>query len=135
MEILTGILCLLQITDIILQIKSKITSREEKQDISLLLKNIGDLVESVAEDLEQGIYSHNKCSQMEHFMYSLCNCLKGKIPQKEVDRLVGLMQQSVQVEQLFGQMQQLDEEGKKENINQLRSCAGSFIAMSQTVLL
>jgi hypothetical protein len=72
---------------------------------------------------------------MEHFMHSLHNCLKGKITQEQVDKLVQLMQQSVQVEQLFGQMQQLDDVTKKENINQLRSSAGSFTAMSQTILL
>jgi hypothetical protein len=135
MEILTGILCLLQITEILFKIKEKINSQDEKQKISDLLKGIGNLIESVAADLEQNVYSHNKCSQMEHFMHSLHNCLKGKIAQEQVDKLVQLMQQSVQVEQLFGQMQQLDDVTKKENINQLKSSAGSFIAMSQTILL
>ena len=135
MEILTGILCLLQIADIALKVKDKIVSREEKQSVSVLLKNIGELVDSVAADLEQNVYSHNKCAQMEHFMHSLHNCLKGKITQEQVDKLVQLMQQSVQVEKLFGQMQQLDDVTKKENINQLRSSAGSFIAISQTILI
>jgi hypothetical protein len=135
MEILTGILCLLQITEILFKVKEKINSQDEKQKVSNLLNGIGDLIDSVAVDLEQNVYSHNKCSQMEHFMHSLHNCLKGKITQEQVDKLVQLMQQSVQVEQLFGQMQQLDDVTKKENINQLRSSAGSFTAMSQTILL
>jgi hypothetical protein len=135
MEILTGILCLLQIADITFQIKNKINSQEEKQQVSTLLKSIGDLVESVAVDLEQNVYSHNKCAQMEHFMQNLYSCLKEKMPQEQVDKLVQLMQQSIQVEQLFGQMQQLNNEVKKENINRLRASAGSFTAMSQTVLL
>ena len=135
MEILTGIMCLLQITDIIFKLKNKINNQEEKQAVSLLLKNIGELVDSVAIDLEQNIYSHNKCAQMEHHMQNLYSCLKGKIPQEQVDKLVQLMQQSVQVEQLFGQIQQLDKETKLENINRLRQSAGNFTAMSHTVLV
>jgi hypothetical protein len=119
----------------IFKLKDKISDREEKQRVSALLKDIGELVDSVAADLEQNVYSHNKCAQMEYHMQNLCSCLKGKISQEQVDRLVQLMQQSVQVEQLFGQMQQLDNEIKKENINQLRHGAGNFTAMSQTVLL
>lgn len=135
MEILTGILCLLQIADIALKVKDKIVSREEKQSVSVLLKNIGELVDSVAADLEQNVYSHNKCAQMEHFMHNLYSSLKGKLDHGQVDQLAQLMQQSVQVEKLFSQMQQLDDETKKENINLLRSNAGSFTAMSQLVLL
>ena len=135
MEILTGILCLLQITEILFKVKEKINSQDEKQKVSNLLKDIGDLIDSVAADLEQNVYSHNKCSQMEHFMHSLYNCLKRKIAQEQIDILVKLMQQSVQIEQLFGQMQQLDDLTKKENIDRLRSSAGSFTAMSRIVLL
>jgi len=135
MEILTGIMCLLQISDMIFKLKDKISDREEKQRVGALLKDIGELVDSVATDLEQNVYSHNKCAQMEHHMQNLHSCLKGKMPQKQVDKLVQLMQQSVQVEQLFGQIQQLNEKSKLENINRLRHGAGNFTAMSQTVLL
>jgi hypothetical protein len=135
MEILTGIMCLLQIADMALKIKDKIGDREEKQNVSVLLKNIGELVDSVATDLEQNVYSHNKCAQMEHFMYNLYSCLEGKLDQDQVDRLARLMQQSVQIEQLFGQMQRLNDSDRKENINLLKSNAGSFTAMSQIVLL
>jgi hypothetical protein len=135
MEILTGILCLLQIADITFQIKNKVNGQEEKQRVSTLLENIGELIDSVATDLEQNIYSHNKCSQMEYFMQNLYSCLKGKLSQEEVDNLVQLMQQSTQVEKLFSQMQHLDDIVKKENIDRLRSSAGSFTAMSRIVLL
>jgi hypothetical protein len=135
MEILTGVMCLLQVADMIFKLKDKINNQEEKQAVSILLKNIGELVDSVAADLEQNVYSHNKCAQMEYHMQNLCSCLKGKISQEQVDRLVQLMQQSVQVEQLFGQIQQLNKKSKLENINRLRHGAGNFTAMSQTVLL
>jgi hypothetical protein len=68
-------------------------------------------------------------------MYNLYSCLEEKLDQDQVDRLARLMQQSVQIEQLFGQMQQLNDSDRKENINLLKSNAGSFTAMSQIVLL
>lgn len=135
MEILTGILCLLQIADISFKVKDRIDNQEEKQTVSALLKNIGDLIDTVAADLEQNMYSHNRCGQMQHYMENLHVSLKGKMSNEQVDRLLELMQQSVQIEQLFGQMQNLDEKTKKENINLLRSAAGNFIAQSQLVLL
>jgi len=136
MEILSAILCFLQIANISLSLKDKFkTSDTDKEILSNSLLNMGNLLNSVADDLEQGIYPHGKCAEMEIYAHQLKSVLKDKMTVEEVDKLSGYMNESLQVERLLGQLNQLSKEQKQENLKLLRMAAGSFVAYSTVVKL
>lgn len=135
LEILTGTLCFLNIIDAVFKIKDKISTKDDKEGASYFLNKIGNLLNSVADDLEKGIYPHDKCSEMWSYLKGFESIMESKISVSERVSLQNEIAKAYQVEKLLGELQQLSDSDRQKNINLLKSCAGSFYAASTLVKL
>lgn len=134
MEVLTTILCLLQIGNLIFSIRDKLEmTKEEKQALSELLVNIGNLIKDVSYDLEKNVYPHSKCYQMELYANDLKNLLKGKMTEQQVLKLEEYLSESIRVEKLLGELNNLPLENKDRNLEILRMSAVSFITSGEII--
>lgn len=135
MEILTGILCFFNICKVLLDIKEKLITDDDKIFASQFLHDIGTLLKEVADDLEKGLYPHEKCAVMWEYLNNLKIVLKGKLDKEEIERLEDLIDKSYRIEQLLGQLNQLSVEDKEINISSLREAAGNFLGLSNVIKL
>lgn len=136
MEILTGILCLLQIANMVFNLRGKLeVSKEDKKLLGETIHNIGVLVDSVADDLEKNIYPHSKCYQMELYANEFKAIVKGKVSEQDMDKLVNLLNESLKVERLLGEMNNISLESKDKNIELLHMAASSFKTSAEILQL
>jgi hypothetical protein len=135
MEILTGVLCFLQIVDLLFKVKDKVTVKEDKESLHQYLKSVGLLLREVAEDFERNMYPHDKCMQMFTHMNYIKTELSGKISEEQLSNLSNLIEQSYRVEQLFGELQNLSEDQKNKNIVLIKTASGAFIATADLIKL
>ena len=135
MEILSGILCFLNIVTTVDDFRRRLSSKEDKQALSNFLNDIGTLLLSVSGDLQDGRYPHDKCSTMFEYLTNIQSVLKGKLPEDELEKLQTWIEESYRVEQLLGQLNQLSPEERQYNIDTLRSISGRFVAFSKMTLL
>ena len=135
MEILSGILCFLNIVTAVDDFRRRLSSKEDKQALSDFLNDIGTLLLSVSGDLQDGRYPHDKCSTMFEYLTNMKSVLKGKLPEDELEKFQTWIEESYRVEQLLGQLNQLSPEERQYNIDTLRSISGRFVAFSKMTLL
>lgn len=136
MEILSGITALLQIANLIFSLRDKLEiTKEEKLTLSEGLINVGNLINSVAQDLNKGIYPAGKCHQMELYAVELENILKDKMSDKDKQRLSDYLSQSLQVERLLSELNNISLEAKDKNIELMEIAASSFITSGEIVKL
>lgn len=134
-EVLAGVLCFLNIVDTVFKIKDKINTKDDKEGASHFLNKIGDLLDSVADDLEVSIYPHNKCSEMWSYLKGFESIMESKISVTERVILQNEISQAYQVEKLLGELNQLSPELRQKNIATIKSAAGSFRAASTIIRL
>lgn len=132
-EILTGVLCFLNIVDVAFKVKDKFKGQQEKEGASYFLNRIGDLLNAVANDLEKNIYPYDKCSEMQGYLTGFQSVLKNKIPDEQLVYLETQIAQAYQVERLLGELNQMTPALRQVNINTLKNTAGSFYAASTLV--
>lgn len=133
MEILTTIGSLLSVGESLFSLKDRFTSN--KENIISWLKELADLVESVAHDLEAGIYPHSKCAQMEFYLLSLYDILKKHLEPQHSKKLFDLIQQAYQVEKLLGELNTLTSKEKEYNISVMLGAAGTFRGLADYLKL
>lgn len=136
MEILAGVTAFLQIANLIFKIRDRLEiSKEDKITLGDGLINIGNLIRSVAEDLNKGIYPAGKCQQMDLYAGELNNILKGQFSEKDALQLNDYLNQALHVERLLGELNNKSLEAKNKNIELLEISASSFIASGEIVKL
>ena len=135
MEILTGILCFFNIFKILLDIKEKLITDNDKIRASQFLYDIGMLLKDVASELEEGRYPHEKCAVMSEYLNNLVTVLKSKLDKDEIKRLEDLIDKSYRIEQLLGQLNQLSKEDREINISFLKEAAGNFLGLGNVLKL
>lgn len=135
MELLTTITSLLGVGDMLMSLRDKFRNRPNKDSIVFWLKEVADLIENVADDLDQGRYPHSKCAQMQFYLTAFYDMIKNEIPLNHKERLFELIDEAYKVEKLLGELRQLNVEDKEYNLNSMRSSAGTFRAMSDYIKL
>lgn len=130
MSILSGILCFLEIADLVFKVKEKFTSKPDKEKYAVFLHLVGELLLDVSNHLEEGRYPHDKCQEMWHYLQELRSAMKSVLTDEQAGHLVAQITEAHRVEQLFGQMGVLNQQEKAEQLQAIRSAAGSFIAVS-----
>ena len=123
----------LEIVDYSFKIKDRLIPPLDKESISYFLLKISELLSSVADDLEQSRYPHDKCGEMWSYMNSLQDKLKVKFDKNDLNSLNKLIHDCYQVELLLGQLNNLSQELKILNINKLREASGKFKAASELI--
>lgn len=135
MNILSGILCFLNIIDTVFKVKERLIKPVDKAAASGFLGHIGKLLGEVADELEAGRYPHGMCQEMWHYLDNLKAVLATVVDEVNLQYLVEQIAASYRVEQLTGELHSVDAVAKTENIRVLRSAAGSFTALANIIRL
>lgn len=134
MDILTGILAFLQVADLAVKVKNNLfNDTESKNRIADLYDDIGNLMSTVADQLTDGKYPHDKCAQMAGLLYGFKTVLNGKVDASDIERLESILDTASRVEQLFGQLNSCTAETKHYQLLALKQAAGTF--KSEAMLL
>lgn len=135
MEILSTISSLLGITEIFMSLRDKFKNSNNKDDVIIWLKELADLIEQIAKDLEQNIYPHGKCSQLQFYLKMFFDMVKLDLPKNQKDDLYNLISDAYQVEKLCGQLNNLSDTEKQKNLIKMLESAGVLRAMSDLIKL
>ena len=96
-------------------------SSEELQDA---LYKIADLLDAVSFDLENGVYPHGKCAEMDMLSVNLHDALTGDLPDEYLDILKNNLNSAVEIEKMYAY------KDDPNQIQKLRIAAGYFRAAS-----
>jgi len=73
----------------------------QNQNVQEALFKIGDLLESVAHDLEDGVFPHGKCAQMELLSKNLAEALEDDLDEHYLEILKNNLNSAVEIEKLY----------------------------------
>lgn len=65
------------------------------------LFKIGDLLDQVAHDLENGVYPHGSCAQMDMLSQHLADALKDDLDDSYLEMLKNNLNSAVEIEKLY----------------------------------
>ena len=94
-------------------------SSEELQDA---LYKVADLLDDVSFDLENGVYPHGKCAQMDMLSLNLHDALAGDLPDEYLEILKNNLNSAVEIEKMYAY------KDDPNQIQKLRMAAGYFRA-------
>ena len=126
MELLSVVASLNSIAERVLAVKDQVKDSDKREDTAEWLRGTANLLESVAQDLKNGIYPHSKCVQLNYFSTKLGNILVKNMEEDAARSLRELVRESYHVEKLFGQLQDSLPEVKMLNLVKLDEVAVSF---------
>lgn len=117
---------LISIGSILLDIfKAKtMIDEESSEEVQKALLDIADLLDSVSFDLENNVYPHGKCAEMEMLSTNLGDALTGDISDDYLEILKNNLNSAVEIEKLYA------ERHDPNQIQKLRTAAGYFRAAS-----
>lgn len=117
---------LISIGSIMLDIFKAKTMIDDKssEEVQKALLDIADLLDGVSFDLENGVYPHGKCAQMDMLATNLHDALTGDISDDYLDVLKNNLNSAVEIEKLYAERQDPNQ------IQKLRMAAGYFRAAS-----
>lgn len=127
MEILSTITALCVIAEKAITVVTGLAKFFDKKPISNLLKDIGNLLHIVHEDLKNNVYPHQKCGEL-HFYLTNFKTVMSKYDKNFAEQLDASLNEAYQVERMFGQLSNCTEEEKALNLSKLEEAAGTFIA-------
>lgn len=133
MEILTGVLAFLHIVELLFKLPKQLIKQEERTAAGDLLITIGNLLNTIADDLAAHQYPHARCAEMFQYLTKLDSILSPYMSDDEADRLVNLINECFRVEQLYTQLEQLAPVVHAQNIAMLRTAAGTFNASGNLI--
>jgi hypothetical protein len=109
--------------------EKKKMKKQRKDKLSSTLKTIGDLIHSVALDLQNNTYPHGSCAAMEALSDTLIQELDEFLndPQKQI--LNEALHMSTKLESMYAQR------NDPEYINKIEQASGHFYAVSILVSL
>lgn len=132
MEILITALSILGIAEKILSLKEKFTKTNE---VHYFLSSTADCLKTVAEGLRDGVYPNEKCAQLNYSYGKILELLKDRVDSKDFAELESQMKTAINVERLFGEIQDLSAELKEANIKKVEAAAGTFYSVASYVKL
>lgn len=117
---------LISIGSIMLDIFKAKTMIDEQssEEVQKALLDIADLLDSVSFDLENNVYPHGKCAEMEMLATNLSDALIGDISDDYLEVLKNNLNSAVEIEKLYAERQDPNQ------IQKLRMAAGYFRAAS-----
>lgn len=117
---------LISIGSILLDIfKAKtLIDEESSEEVQKALLDIADLLDSVSFDLENNVYPHGKCAEMQMLATNLGDALTGDISDDYLEILKNNLNSAVEIEKLYA------ERHDPNQIQKLRMAAGYFRAAS-----
>lgn len=117
---------LISIGSIMLDIFKAKTMIDEQssEEVQKALLDIADLLDGVSFDLENGVYPHGKCAEMQMLSVNLSDALTGDISDDYLEVLKNNLNSAVEIEKLYAERQDPNQ------IQKLRMAAGYFRAAS-----
>ena len=131
MEILTTITALLSVAELFLSLKDRICKKSNKDQLSVWLAETADLIESVAHDLADRLYPHDKCTQMQFYLHNFYDIIKDDLQEDQAKKVLMDIEDAYKVERLLGELNNLDDVERGKNLNKMFEIAGRFRGLSE----
>lgn len=102
--------------------------RDRRDRLANYFSELAGLIESVAASLRLNQYPHGSCAQLQGLGQLMEKTLKGLVPPEDAQRYQAELLRVWEIEQLFGQLQNMPEKDRSIRLNQLAEAAGYFRA-------
>jgi len=132
-ETLEGISILINIANLLNELKNKLLNSERRKEICQWLYEIGDLIEDTAISLDKEIYPHQNCSRMQYIVNNFSEVIGDALTSKEEEKLKELLYSSVNIEKTFGEYISLQSFDRTTYIQELYSISGSILGIADTL--
>lgn len=100
-------------------------SSDRRKNLGAWMFGLGQLIEEIANELQNGRYPHTACAKMDYMVSKFREAVGTDDP--EWIEMESKLQQARNVEHLFGEMQSLDEKDRIKHVIQLRETAGHLL--------
>jgi hypothetical protein len=95
---------------------------QSSEELQEALYKVADLLDDVSFDLENGVYPHGKCAQMDMLALNLHDALAGDLPDEYLEILKNNLNSAVEIEKMYAY------KDDPNQIQKLRTAAGYFRA-------
>lgn len=135
MDIISTVAAIVGIAQNLFEIKDKIKSKEQKKEISEWIHDTGNLLAGVVEDIRNGIYPYSKCSQLNHILNNLSDCIADLLKKDQYDQIKSMIAEAYKVEQMFVELNNMNHEEKEKNLNKVEESVGIFYSLANFIKL
>ena len=105
----------------------------KRERVAAWLQELSEVIQDIADKLELNDYPHNTCAQMEIMVEHFPTIVDDFIHPKKLDKLVKVLKASTQVEQLFGEMANMDKDERDEKISILLTASGKLSGLASVI--
>lgn len=111
----------------------KQAEERKRERVAAWLQELGELIKDVADKIELNDYPHNTCAQMEIMVEHFPIIVKGLIDDATIDKLTEQLMACTRVEQLFGELSNMEKRDRDDHIVILLVASGKLQGMSSIV--
>lgn len=105
----------------------------KRERVAAWLQELGELIKDVADKVELNDYPHNTCAQMEIMVEHFPRIVDDLFDKETVRELTAQLSACSQVEQLFGELNNMDKRDKDDSIVILLVASGKLQGLSSIV--
>lgn len=135
MELLSIVASLVAIAQGMVALRDKFRTDPKRAQFADWLGNTARVLAEVADALARGEYPHAQCGHMQECLENSYILIKKYMTPERAEHIHNLMQESYQVERLFGELNQLSETERARNINKIREISGIIQSAAQQLAL
>lgn len=111
----------------------KQAEERKRERVAAWLQELGELIKDVADKIEVNDYPHNTCAQMEIMVEHFPRIVKGLIDDDTIEIITAKLTACTQVEQLFGELSNMDKRDRDDNIVVLLVASGKLQGLASNV--
>lgn len=105
----------------------------KRERIAAWLQELGELIQDVADKIELNDYPHNTCAQMEIMVEHFPLIVEDILPKEKIEELTENLKSVCCVEQLFGELNNIDKEEKDNSIILLLHASGRLQGLASII--
>ena len=130
MGIIAIISSIVSLANGVFSLKDRAFPQYKKEAISIWLDKVHQALLDVERELRNGNYPHEKCAYLRYCLNAMIDTLNPYLSFNEVDNLYKLADESYQVERLFHELRNMNDEEREINLSKILEAAGTFKACS-----
>jgi hypothetical protein len=108
-------------------------NERKKERVAAWLQELGEIIQTVADQLEYGEYPHKTCAQMEVMIQHFAPVADGLLDPSKADTIHNILKDSTRIEELFGEAQNVDKEQRDDMINTLLRASGKLQGLASVI--
>lgn len=105
----------------------------KREKVAAWLQQLGELIKDIADKIELNEYPHNTCAQMEIMVEHFPLIVDDLLSKKQIDKLTKQLKAACNIEQLFGELNNIDKEDKDNSIIVLLNASGRLQGLASII--